>query len=338
MKAARQAYREQLANIFIVDGEDGESAGALDYITHVVSFPWKALFAIVSPPANLAGGWLLFCCALFWIGFVTAIISDLASLFGCCAGMEDSITAITLVALGTSLPDTFASMTSAKQDEHADASVVNVTGSNSVNVFLGIGLPWTIASLYWSSQGPTPEWQQRYPDIYKTYPDGGFVVQGGNLGFSVTVFCTVAVVALSLLRIRRRRYGGELGGPRIVKRASGTLLILLWLVYVAMSAWQVESKSAEAAQYPLIGFGVFAFVGMLANEIMMCTGKGRAASERGDSSKQEELPAQTLGKHKEDAISAAPLKITVDAPQEPIASPAPVTPVAPVAEATHPAS
>lgn len=28
-----------------------------------------------------------------------------------------------------------------KEDETADASVVNVTGSNSVNVFLGLGTP-----------------------------------------------------------------------------------------------------------------------------------------------------------------------------------------------------
>merc|ERR1712057_76546 len=55
------------------------------------------------------------------------------------------------VPLGTSLPDTFASRTAAKQDPYADASIGNVTGSNSVNVFLGLGLPWMIAALYWTS-------------------------------------------------------------------------------------------------------------------------------------------------------------------------------------------
>lgn len=47
---------------------------------------------------------------------------------------QDSITAITLVALGTSLPDTFASKTATIDDDNADAAVGNVTGSNSVNV------------------------------------------------------------------------------------------------------------------------------------------------------------------------------------------------------------
>ena len=58
------------------------------------------------------------------------------------------ITAITFVALGTSLPDTFASKIAAVNEKTADNSIGNVTGSNSVNVFLGLGLPWIIASVY----------------------------------------------------------------------------------------------------------------------------------------------------------------------------------------------
>lgn len=75
------------------------------------------------------------------IGLVTALVADLAGLLGCVVGMGDAITAITLVALGTSLPDTFASKSAAQQDPYADASIGNITGSNSVNVFLGLGLP-----------------------------------------------------------------------------------------------------------------------------------------------------------------------------------------------------
>ena len=83
------------------------------------------------------------------IGFLTAIIGDLAGVFGCLIGLEDSITAITLVALGTSMPDMFASKTAAVMEKYADSSVGNVNGSNSVNVFLGLGLSWLIATIYW---------------------------------------------------------------------------------------------------------------------------------------------------------------------------------------------
>ena len=50
-------------------------------------------------------------------------------------------------------PATFASKTSAIEDDTADNSVGNVTGSNAVNVFLGIGIAWTMAAVYWEAQG-----------------------------------------------------------------------------------------------------------------------------------------------------------------------------------------
>lgn len=79
---------------------------------------------------------------------MTAIIGDLAGIFGCLVHLPKPITAITLVALGTSMPDTFASKTAAINEKSADSSVGNINGSNSVNVFLGLGLPWVIATIY----------------------------------------------------------------------------------------------------------------------------------------------------------------------------------------------
>jgi solute carrier family 8 (sodium/calcium exchanger) len=49
--------------------------------------------------------------------------------------------------------DTFASKVAAIQDKYADASVGNVTGSNAVNVFLGIGIAWTMAAVYHAANG-----------------------------------------------------------------------------------------------------------------------------------------------------------------------------------------
>ena len=55
------------------------------------------------------------------------------------------------MALGTSLPDLFASRAAAMNEKYADNAIGNITGSNSVNVFLGLGLPWLIASIYHTS-------------------------------------------------------------------------------------------------------------------------------------------------------------------------------------------
>merc|ERR1719456_1482586 len=115
---------------------------------HVLAVFWKVIFAFI-PPSELAGGKLCFIVSLVAIGFVTAIIGDIDAMLGCAAGIRDNITAITIVALGTSLPDTFASMNAAKQDDCADNSIGNVTGSNSVNVFLGLGIQWCVGAVYW---------------------------------------------------------------------------------------------------------------------------------------------------------------------------------------------
>merc|ERR1712110_1275322 len=113
--------------------------------------PCKLIFAFVPPPQYL-GGWATFFGALCVIGIITALIGDMANMVGCTMGLDPEITAITFVALGTSLPDTFASKTAAEMDSDADNSIGNVTGSNSVNVFLGCGLAWTLGALYWSAQ------------------------------------------------------------------------------------------------------------------------------------------------------------------------------------------
>jgi solute carrier family 8 (sodium/calcium exchanger) len=113
---------------------------------HFLSISWKVLFSLV-PPKNKWNGWQAFFVALTLIGVITAIVGEFANLFGCVVGLKQSVTAITVVAMGTSLPDTMASMTAAKGSEYADAAIGNVTGSNSVNVFLGLGIPWVIATI-----------------------------------------------------------------------------------------------------------------------------------------------------------------------------------------------
>merc|ERR1719460_3462803 len=106
------------------------------------------------------------------------LVGDTAKTFGCLVGLEDTVTAITFVALGTSLPDTFASMEATASDDTADAACGNVTGSNSVNVFLGLGLPWTLACIYHlAKSGET----LKYP---------------GEIVFSVFVFFAFAVTCI----------------------------------------------------------------------------------------------------------------------------------------------
>ena len=150
-KLGSSSWGQQFTESLYCNGsaEEQAEASAFDWVLHVLCFPWKLVCACCPPPIYL-NGWATFTGALIVISFQTALIADVAEMVGCTLDIPDSVTAITLVALGTSLPDTFASRTAALQDEYADSSITNVTGSNSVNVFLGLGIPWVIGWAYYA--------------------------------------------------------------------------------------------------------------------------------------------------------------------------------------------
>mmetsp|Transcript_1113 Transcript_1113/g.2447 ORF Transcript_1113/g.2447 Transcript_1113/m.2447 type:complete len:823 (+) Transcript_1113:286-2754(+) len=231
-------YKDQFIAAIYCNGsaEDQQEAKAADWVMHIVSLPWKLLFALV-PPTEYAGGWICFFVALAMIGVVTVIIGDMAELLGCTMGISAATTAVTLVALGTSLPDTFASKTAAQMDPFADNSIGNITGSNSVNVFLGLGLPWMIQAIFWEIQDCVPgdKWYVMYPDVAKDFPSGAFAVPAGSLTISVIAFCCCALVCVATLMLRRKVYGGELGGPKGTAYATALLFVLLWITYIVIS-------------------------------------------------------------------------------------------------------
>ena len=60
-------------------------------------------------------GYPCFFISIAWIGLVTTIAGDVAGHLGCFINLKDSVNAITFVAIGTSVPDIFASKVSAVQ-------------------------------------------------------------------------------------------------------------------------------------------------------------------------------------------------------------------------------
>jgi len=230
MMVGSSSWLDQFSEAFTVqaddddeEGEDGEEGeekmpSCGDYIMHFLTLPWKLIFAFI-PPTGIYDGYPTFVISILFIGACTAVIGDIAGHLGCFINLKDGVNAIAFVALGTSVPDTFASKTAAIEDETADASVGNVTGSNAVNVFLGIGIAWTMAAIYWEAQGLV------------------FEVEPGSLGFSVTIFCIEALLAILILFMRRSPVvGGELGGPKLFKTISSAIFVFFWCFYVAISA------------------------------------------------------------------------------------------------------
>jgi solute carrier family 8 (sodium/calcium exchanger) len=76
-------------------------------------------------------------------------------------------------------------VSAAKQDKTADSSIGNVTGSNAVNVFLGIGIAWLVAAVYHSWNGTV------------------FRVEAGSLASSVTIFLLGSCIVYAVMQWRR---------------------------------------------------------------------------------------------------------------------------------------
>lgn len=272
MKLGSDNWKQQFIDALSPGGDDDEDEdpdpdakpSVMDWIMHFAALPWKLFFA-TCPPVDFLGGYLCFFWSLAYVGLTTAVIGDLASLFGCAAGLLDSVTAITFVALGTSLPDTFASMAAAKGDPYADAAIGNVTGSNAVNVFLGLGTPWLMATIYWATQGTFTmdtalgrKWFNKYK-VFEGEPWFDAVVAGGpyeyvspagDLGPSVATFTCLALACVGVLMLRRKIAGGELGGPDRLRNISAAILISFWFTYIAVSAAIAYTNCMNAGTCP----------------------------------------------------------------------------------------
>ncbi|XP_053406259.1 sodium/calcium exchanger 2-like isoform X9 [Mercenaria mercenaria] len=216
-------WKGQFVSAMTVGGDTDDDGNDIppswtDYLLHFLTFFWKLVGACV-PPTRYWGAWPTFVFSLLYIALLTMVVEQLGHLIGCVIGLKTSVTGITIIALGTSLPDTFASRTAAKQDEHADAAIGNVTGSNSVNVFLGLGIPWVLSTMYHLAQGTT------------------YRVASDNLTQSVIIFSTVGTICIIILILRRKFVGGELGGKNsYVRWGSSLTLFGLWCLYILLAS------------------------------------------------------------------------------------------------------
>ena len=206
-------WKEQFTTFF-----GDKETSTTSYITSLILLPWNALFAFLPPPRFL-NGYLTFVLSLVVIGIQVTIVSDVATTFGCLIGLEKSVNSITVVALGSSLPDLFVSRAAVRMESTADNAIGNVTRSNSFNVFVGLGLPWLLAAIHW-----------------KIKEGNHFAVPSQNLGFSVGVYTALATLSVVILVLRRFMVGGEVGGSKSWALFSSFLLLCLWMTYVTLSS------------------------------------------------------------------------------------------------------
>lgn len=184
--------------------------------------PWRLLFAFV-PPYQIAHGWIAFVFSLAFIAGVAYIVTKLTDLISCVTGINAYIIALTALAAGTSWPDLVASKIAAERQITADSAIANITCSNSVNIYVGIGVPWLINTSY----------------NYFAYKEPLRIENAGGLSFSLLMFFATSVGCIVVLVFRRLTLGAELGGPRHWAWITSFYFMILWLTFVALSSLRV---------------------------------------------------------------------------------------------------
>ncbi|XP_022757971.1 magnesium/proton exchanger [Durio zibethinus] len=185
--------------------------------------PWRLLFAFV-PPHHIAHGWITFICSLVFISGIAYIVTKLTDLLSCVTGINAYVIAFTALAAGTSWPDLVASKIAAERQITADSAIANITCSNSVNIYVGIGVPWLIDTVY----------------NFIAYREPLRVENAEGLSFSLLVFFFTSVGCISVLVVRRLILGAELGGPRFWAWVTSAFFMLLWLIFVVLSSLRVS--------------------------------------------------------------------------------------------------
>jgi solute carrier family 8 (sodium/calcium exchanger) len=72
-------------------------------------------------------------------------------------------------------------------------------------------------------------------------------VEAGDLSFSVALYTITAIIAITLLMIRRSTGflgKAELGGPVVYKWITFVVLIAMWMLYILLSSLQAYGHIA----------------------------------------------------------------------------------------------
>lgn len=185
--------------------------------------PWRLLFAFV-PPYHIAHGWIAFICSLLFISGIAYVVTQLTDLISCVTGINSYVIAFTALAAGTSWPDLVASKIAAERQTTADSAIANITCSNSVNIYVGIGIPWLIDTAY----------------NFVVYREPLRIQNAEGLSFSLLVFFATSVGCIAVLVYRRVTLGAELGGPRLWAWVTCVYFMLLWIIFVVLSSLKVS--------------------------------------------------------------------------------------------------
>lgn len=136
----------------LIDIEDDINPDDLDTdwsdntIIKFLLFPFTLIFLITLPKPTRFCFVMTFVCSIVWIASLTYFIVWMVTLVGYTLGIPDTVSGITVLAAGTSIPELISSYLIVKKAGLADMAICNSIGSNIFDILFCLGLPWLLKS------------------------------------------------------------------------------------------------------------------------------------------------------------------------------------------------
>ena len=214
-----------------IDSTDAiEEVSSWKAFTHCITMPWKVLFGLV-PPKRYVGGWasLIFCAVLTC--FLVYLIMEVLRNLDCFLGIKPTILGLVIFAGLAAIPEINISLSMIEKDNVYDAGDIfnPILASNAVNVFLGLGLPWTISTIYnWAN-------------------NDSFLLLGADQSVKIALcafsFFIFACIAGCCLGLRRLCCGAEIGGR--YNWICAFFFGFLWIIFVFSNIGNDYGEFAE---------------------------------------------------------------------------------------------
>jgi len=168
-------------------GEHSKLSKPIDWILHFIFPPEKYYY-------------LIFSVSIILIAALSYVLVEVAVASAHLLNISEAIIALTVLAVGTSIPDLFSSVIVARQGR-GDMAVSNAIGSNIFDILVGLGLPFIIVMSI----------------------SGGAIESGGDLLGSTLILSGSVVLLIVLLLVKKWKVG----------KVTGLILIGAYLFYVA---------------------------------------------------------------------------------------------------------
>jgi len=176
------------------DGPPEWPEGAKDRIIYLINAPLTWAMYMTIPDCRVERQkhkfFVTFWASILWIGLLAFVMVTMAADIGDTIGLGDEVMGVTILAIGTSVPDAVSSLLVAR-DGHGDMALSSSIGSNVFDVTFGLPVPWFIKTAFLNFHSGDPI------DIDAK----GMSIQVGTLMFMV--FAVVATIHLYGWKISR---------------------------------------------------------------------------------------------------------------------------------------